>query len=487
MSTRRNIMKKMKIVTIILAVVLVTMVAFFGIYVPVQNRMENKVKEYSYDMDLNGGRNIILKVNESTKTTIKDSEGNEVENSDSLTDEEINEKGYTKVEVPYNTEEVLNNENYQKSKKIIEERLKKLKVYNYNVKVDENNGDILIEIPENKSTDSIVSNLATTGKFEIIDSETKEVLMDNNDIKLANVMYGSSSQTTSSGTTVYLNIEFTKDGAKKLEDISNKYVKTETTVTTENSEENTEATESTDDKAETTMTEKKITMMIDDEEIMSTSFDETIKTGKLQLSVGSSATDTDTLQGYVSQASNMATVLDAGNMPIKYEINENKYILSDITNQELNIIEYTILGIVLISLVVCIIKYKLTGLLSSISYIGLASVLLLLIRYANVTLSIQGILGIAIVLILNYMFINRLLTRLNKEKQDKEKINKIIKETYKEFFIKIIPICIAVITFCFAGWTPIISLGMVMFWGIVLIAIYNLIITNNLLKIETNK
>ena len=227
--------------------------------------------------------------------------------------------------------------------------------------------------------------------------------------------------------------------------------------------------------------------MIDDEEIMSTSFDEPLKTGKLQLSVGSSTTETKTLQGYISQASNMAVVLDTGKMPVKYEVDENKYILSDITNQELNIIEYTIAGIVLLSLIIWIVRYKLTGLLGSISYIGLSSILLLLIRYANVTLSIQGIFVIAIILILNYIFINKLLSKLKKEKLDKEMIKQMIKETYKEFFIKILPIGIAVITFCFAGWTPISSFGMVMFWGIVLIAIYNFIITNNLLKIEANK
>lgn len=223
-------MKKVKIITIILAIVLVTIVAFFGVYVPIQNRMEDKVKGYSYTMDLEGARNIRLKVDKSNQKIIKDSEGNRVEDSEKLTDAEIAEKGYSKEETPYNVQEVLNKENYQESKKVIEKRLEELKVDDYNVRVDENTGDILIEIPENDSTDSIVSNIATVGKFEIIDSETKEVLMDNDDIKLANVMYGSSNTTTSSsGTTVYLNIEFTKEGAKKLEDISTKYITTDTT------------------------------------------------------------------------------------------------------------------------------------------------------------------------------------------------------------------------------------------------------------------
>lgn len=42
----------------------------------------------------------------------------------------------------------------------------------------------------------------------------------------------SSTTSSSSGTTVYLNIEFTKEGAKKLEDISSKYVKTSTSDNT---------------------------------------------------------------------------------------------------------------------------------------------------------------------------------------------------------------------------------------------------------------
>ena len=52
-------MKKIKILTIILAVVLIIMVGFFGVYTQVQNRMENQLKDYSYAMDLKGTRNII--------------------------------------------------------------------------------------------------------------------------------------------------------------------------------------------------------------------------------------------------------------------------------------------------------------------------------------------------------------------------------------------------------------------------------------------
>lgn len=472
-------MKKVKILTITLAIALISMIAFAGVYVTKQNRMEDKVKSYTYAMDLKGARTITLKVDTSKKTTIKDSEGKEVENSSNLTDEEISEKGYTKEETDYNSSDVLNVENYKKSKEIIEKRLKELKIDNYVTRLNEQTGEIMVEIPEKSDTDNIVTNLGTTGKFEILDSETNEVLMDNNDIKLANVVYGSnSSSTTSSGTSIYLNIEFNKEGTKKLEDISGKYVKTSNETNTENTSESTDTSSSS---------EKKITMKIDDEEIMSTSFDEVIKTGRLQLSIGSSSTDQKTLQTYVEQANNMATVLDTGKTPVKYTVDENHYILSDITENELKTVEYAIMGIILISLIVLVVRYKLNGLLGAISYLGLASIFVLLIRYANVVLSLEGIFGIVVILVLNYLFVNKLLSKLKEETLSKDIVNSKTKETYKQYFIKIIPIIIAIITFCFAGWEPISSFGMIMFWGVALIAVYNIIITNNLLKIRASK
>ena len=486
-------MKKIKLLTIILAIVLVTMVAFFGIYVPIQNRMENKVKDYAYAMDLKGGRNIRLKVDTTNKTTIKDSEGNEVTDASNLSDEELAEKGYTKEETPYNSQDVLNVDNYKKSKEIIEKRLKALGVDNYVTKLDETTGDILVEIPENDNTDSVVSNLGTTGKFEIVDSDTGEVLMDNSDIKTARVMYGSNQTGTSAGTTVYLDIEFNKDGANKLENISSTYTNSTNstnsanTTNTTNSEAN-NTTNGTTDSSSTQATAKEITMKIDDQEIMSTSFDEVIETGRLQLSVGQATTDTSTLQGYINQAGSMAVVLDNGNIPVKYTVDTNEYVLSNITQDELNIILYVMIGLVAIALIVLIIRYKTEGLVNAFSYVGLASVFVLLLRYANVVVSIESIFGIAVVLILNYIFVNKLLSKLKKEeKVDKAVISIAFKETYKEFFIRIIPICIAVITFCFIQWEPLSSFGMVMFWGIAVIAVYNIAITNLLVRVKESK
>lgn len=481
-------MKKVKILTIVLVIVLISMISAFGLYGTVQNRMEDKVKDYTYAMDLNGARNIRLTVNKENKEIIKDSEGKVVEPEEELTDEQLKEKGYIKESVANNSQEVLTKENYQKTKKILEDRFKEQGIGEYEISLNEENGEILIKIPENKNTDKVVSNLNTVGKFEIIDSETKEVLMDNKDLKEAKVMYGSSS-TSSNGTTVYLDMQFTKEGTKKLEDISNNYKKVEeeqntntneeaeNNNTTTNEETNTEANENEENK------EKQITMKLDDQEIMTTSFEETIKTGVLQLSIGASATDSKTLQGYAEQAGTIASVLNSGNMPVKYDISQNEYILSDVTPQNLQYVKLAVVIVIAVAIIILVIRFKMNGLLAGISFIGFTAIYNILLKYTNVALSIQGIFGIAIILVLAYIFINMILTKI---KNSREEINKSIKESYKEFFIKIIPICIAVVVFCFTNWMAISSFGMVMFWGIILMAIWNLV-TVTLLKIRAER
>ena len=464
---KEKTMKTVKILTITLLVILISMISFVGIYQKNKNRMENKVKDYSYSMSLNGARTIKLKVN--------------TESTD---------------DVPNNSEEVLTAENYKKSKEVIEKRLDKMNVEEYTTSVNETTGEITIQIPEqNSQTDTIIGNLNTVGKFEILDSETKEVLLNNDDIKSSEVLYN----TTNSGTSVYLQIEFNKNGKDKLKNVSQTYVSVNNTTnnTTENnvaenttSEAENEATNTTTEgSSDTAKTEKKITMKIDDQEIMSTSFDEPITTGKIQLSVGSATTDKTTLQNYVNQAQSVATTLDTGKLPVKYDLEKNQYILPKLTTQDLIKVEIAIAIIAVVGIIILIVKHKLNGLLAGIAYVGLVAVYILVVRYTNVTISIESIAGIIIVLILNYIFTTMFLNKI--EELNKEKAENVMKkatgETYKKFYLRIIPICIMAIAFSFIKWVPISSFGMITFWGIVIIAIYNAIITRYLLKANVER
>ncbi len=474
--------KAIKILTIILTIILVSMIGFIGIYVQKQNRMENIVKDYDYAMDLKGARIIAIKPEEEIETKIKDAEGNEIE--EELTDEEIKEKGYTKEEVNKNAEK-LTLENFKQTEEIIIKRLEQLGLDDYNIALNEQSGEIKIEIEENNSTNSIISDLYTTGNFEISDSETEEVLLDNQYIKEAKVGYISETN----GTSVCLQIELNSEGRAKLEEITNTYktveeseeeTATEETSESEESEEASE-TEETDtaEEAETEETDeetkqKEITMKINDQTIMTTSFDEPIHTGKMQLTVGSASSDAKTINEYAEKALSYATILNNGKLPMDYEVSGNEFIYSEITNQEILYAIIGIAGITAIALMYLIIKYKLHGLLASFSFIGFVSTLLLLIRYANVVISLGTIFAGVIALVINYLILIKILKK--KEKNE-----------FVTFFFKAIPIAICSIIFCFMDWIPIASFGMTLFWGVILTLVYNYLVTAPVLSILENK
>ena len=464
-----------KIITACLITILISMIGFVGIYTQKQNQMKNQIKDYDLSMDLKGARILSIKPKEDKETIIKDTEGNKI--TEELTDEQITEKGYKKEEVNKNAEK-LTKENFEKTKTIIQKRLKNMGIENYIIRLNEETGEIFIELEENTETDTIVSNIGATGKFEIQDSETKEVLLDNSDIKLVDVRYN----TAETGTDVYLNIQFDKEGKNKLTEITENYKTINTTTentTTENTTTENTTSENTTSESETTETQKKVVIKIDDEEVTTTSFDNIIRTGSLQLTVGKSSTSRSKINENAKKANNIASTLSFGNLPVDYEVSQNEYILSNITTKKIQQLITIIAIIAVIGLIALMLRYKLTGVLSSIAFIGFTALYLLLVRYANVIITLEGIFGIAVILVINYILTNKIANSNEKEKTAKE-----VKKEYGKSWLKIIPICIISIVFSFARWTPIASLGMVMLWGLALSAVYQLFITIPLIKIN---
>lgn len=464
-------MKKIQLVIKILAVALVVAIAFVGIYVQKQNRMENVVKDYTLGMDLEGARVVKLKVSDEKKEITRDKDGKIVKESDKKEDGD-----YTTEEKPVNSDDVKTTDNYKKSKSIIEKRLKKLGINNYVIKLDEETGDIVLEIPEGDDTDHIVSNISETGKFQVVDSEdTEKVLMDNNDIKSASVLYN----TTTSGTVVYLNIEFNKQGKEKLANISEEYKKIEKNDDSE-SKESSEENKESEDKESSEEKQKEITMKIDDNDMITTSFDEKMENGSIQLSMGQASTDRTKISENIKSSSTIATILDTGNMPVTYETDENKYVATDITTDLLIKIAIVAGAIMCVGLVVLIIKHKKYGILAAIEFIGFIAIYSLLLRYTNVTITLEGIAAVGVIIVMNYIYNWRTLTKIKGLEGEERK--KAYTEEFIAFCIKAIPICLLSIVFCFVGWEPISSFGMTMFWGLTLEALYNITVAKNFLK-----
>ena len=176
-------------------------------------------------------------------------------------------------------------------------------------------------------------------------------------------------------------------------------------------------------------------------------------------------------------------LINAGKYPIDYEVDVNRYVESDIEQQQLIYFIAGLAVILVIIFIIATIKYKGKGLLASISFIGFIALTSLLLRYTNVIISIEGIGAILLTIIIN-LKLNQMI--LNKTKT-MDVVSEATKASYKELFTSIIPIIIITIVFCFSGWTSLSSFGMIMFWGLVLIAVYNIVVTKTLLKLKESK
>ena len=471
--------RKLKLITEILAIIVICLISFVGIYTKNANRMENQVKDYDLSKDLKGYRELVFKVSDATE--VLDSNGKVVGNTDEYGDSSIETNSYQKTEKKINASEDLTKENYEKAKSIIEKRLKSLNVEDYNLSLDEENGNIYLQIPENSDTDHTVSNILQVAKFEIKDQDdTSNVLVTNDDLKKISAVYN----TTSSGTTVYLQIEFNKNGKNILKQISTGDYATDenltnTTNTTGNTSEaeNTNSNENTSSEEET-KTQKKIILSIDNNDMITTSFDDPIEDGIIDLSMNQPSTDKDSISDTLQSASTIAAVVNSGKMPLTYKVAENNYVNTDITSNMLKKAMYVVIAIVIVALVVLIIKYKTVGLLASISYIGFVGLELLLIRYTNVTISLESIGAGIILLAVNYLITYRL---IKVHETDSELKKKVYSNEFKSIIIKSIPIFIIAIIFVFMKWTKIATFGMFMFWGLLLSIIYNYIVTKDML------
>ena len=471
--------RKLKLITEILAIIVICLISFVGIYTKNANRMENQVKDYDLSKDLKGYRELVFKVSDATE--VLDSNGKVVGNTDEYGDSSIETNSYQKSENKINASEYLTKENYEKAKSIIEKRLKSLNVEDYNLSLDEENGNIYLQIPENSDTDHTVSNILQVAKFEIKDQDDKSnVLVTNDDLKKISAVYN----TTSSGTTVYLQIEFNKNGKNILKQISTGDYATDenltnTTNTTGNTseDENTNSNENTSSEEET-KTQKKIILSIDNNDMITTSFDDPIEDGIMDLSMNQATTDQDSISDTLQSASTIAAVVNSGKMPLTYKVAENNYVNTDITSNMLKKAMYVVIAIVIVALVVLIIKYKSVGLLASISYIGFVGLELLLIRYTNVTISLESIVAGIILLAINYLITYRL---IKVHETDSELKKKVYSNEFRSIIIKSIPIFIIAIIFVFMKWTKIATFGMFMFWGLLLSIIYNYIVTKDML------
>ena len=433
-------------IMILLFITIIILISLVGIYVKKTYQYENILPDYKLGMEFTESRITQIQVDKSENQVAYDTEGNVVE------DYEEGQEGITVVSEKVNKDEVLTEENFKKAKEIMQKRLKQLEIKEYEIRLDTQTGNIVLELPENNQTDAILSGIYPAGKFEIVDTETGEVLLSKDQIEDSTVMY----EPTTTGTQVYLAIQFNKEGTKKLEEISKTYISTQ------------------DEEGNTV--EKQVSVKIDDEDFMTTYFGSTIPNGQLTISMGHATEDAEELGEYINQTALIATMIRNETMPIVYTVESSSYFPTEIRANTIFLLEVIVVALNIIIIIYFSIRYKLNGLFGGIIGIGFGALLLLAIRFSNVVITIEALIVFFMMMLLNYLFIQVLLAKLNKENTKQN-----FYEVLKRALLTIIPFAIVAVILCFQGTLAISTSGMIMFWGLVIFALYHLGITKVLL------
>ncbi len=435
--------KKLSILLIILLIILISIISFVGIFYQDKNQMVNIIPNYTLGTDLKGYRKIVLTVDESDES---------------------------------NTEDILKYENYVKSANVIKARLKSMKIEDYTVRSDEATGQIEITIPENDQTEYILSDITQKGVFEIRNTANNEVLMNNDDIRNVEVNAVPSSYNNDSSA-VYMDINFNNSGSRKFRDITRDYqniITNETNTNTSNETSNEIAEETTEEDNTT-----EIGLYIDGTSMMTTSFSQIIDNGVMSLSLGSSSS-ADQTKILTYQAESLSAILENDAMPIQYSVSGNIYISSPIEQNTINILIGIAVCIAILMLILLIIKYKEKGVIVSICSVGFIATYLLILRYTNVVITLEGMFAIALVFVINYIFNIMILNRFQNN------IEKTFTKAITKFSLSMVPILILAVVCCFSSWMSLFSFGMIVFWGLVVSVIYNLLITRAFLKCVGN-
>lgn len=442
----------LKITLAMLVVVLVSLVSFVGAY-----KGKNLVKEYSLGKDL-GERKVVSYSVVKKEENSGDTQSEEIAEEEAATEESNESAENSKSEESQEKSEEEINKDYNKSKNIIEKRLAAVDAEDYEVRLNEENGSIQMEVPADIDENFLQSDaeyffksIIKPGKIEVVNKSTSETIIDASGFKSASAKIDTTTYTTP---TVVFNIKFTKQAKDTLKNVNTKY------------------TDSEGKEADA-----EFVIRLDGEDLYPNSsstttvtaaeFVESTKNGVLELSYGQS-NDEEALKKQYEEASIIVSKINAGTLPTEYQLDSVNVVKSNINVKSIVVIAIIIAAVMFLF---AMYKCKAKAVLPMLSLIGLVASTLLVLRYTNVKITLFTILGLAVIVIANYMLILKSLTN------DKE-----FKENFIDMFGKLIPCIIIGIVFCCSPYLQVSSLGMTIFWGVIVSFVYDILITRVLIN-----
>ena len=457
-----KMLKRVRIIAIVIIMLLIIAIGFFGVYAKNKGIWSNVLPKYNLGMELAGYQELHFELDttEETKNVYVDEnenyKGDVLEDTSSTTEDsnvakELDVDGKYKVEsrtIRKNDPSKINIENFEKTKKIIQNRLEKYDSYEYNIRQVSVTGKIVLELPDDEDLDLKLSLVSTIGKISFVDSKTGLILLDDTNLKMASPY----TRTNENGEyEVYLQLDFDEVGKEILKDMTAKYVPVV--------------------DAEGNTTTPYVEVRLDNQPMISTHFQEAIETGTVHVPMGNVTTDITEYNELFLSVSEIASLINEENLPLQYVLTDEVSVQSRVTNNEKIIatIVYAVLTVI-VSLYM-IIKYKTEGLRQALFSIAYVAALSIVFRYTNVLITYNSLIALFGIIVINYIFAIKLLNKLKTEENRKVAL----KETLKELYLTIIPVCIVAVIFTFMSAAIINSVGTTIFWGLLVQLLFSLI------------
>ncbi|MBR3511360.1 MAG: hypothetical protein IKN74_00195 [Clostridia bacterium] len=470
--------KILKAIVAFLLAIATTIIAFTGWYTYKNGIWEDKLSKVNLGMDLEGARHLRFILDETVTNGVEvyvDEEGNYKGNviSNTTTDNTVSIDALTeesKEEIPYKTEKrdikandesAITRENFELTKKIIQKRINKENNFEYNIRVDDLNKTIEIEVPNDDDLVSeIQSDVVGKGEIVVTDTDTGVILMDNSDIKSAKATIGTS-QSDTSKVQFYLSLTLNKEGKEKFHDMSIKYKTHEHSEDEEHEEE----------------AQKSISVAVDGQVVCQTTFADEMNGDIFNVFFGSPVdqTDQETYLAFVNYSAKVANAINSGVLPLQLVQESDTFIVSNTKTPSILATVAICALMVVVSFVYFLIKYKSRGLVAFIVGVGYISTTVVLIRLieSDVVVTFNSLLaGLALVAI-NFMFIKKLY-------KNSENSNSAFFNTLVNTYIIIIPLIVIAVVFTLYNNILLSSVGKILFWGILIHALYSIIITRTM-------
>lgn len=475
-------LKVVKTVAVLFVIVLISVLAFAGINKQVFGVWINQLEDYKYGMELDGYRqlrfglstssvesevyvdeqgNILGKPDDGVNTASAsgislstDTSADTTANADAV--KAARDATGLKIEtrnIKTNDDASITKGNFDLTKKIIQERLETISGYEYNIRMDDITGEMIVEVPDDENIDLVQSLVLTKGKIDIIDHQTGEKLIDNSDIDYVSAV---SQELEDGSVQVYMTLQLNEEGTKELAELSKEYISSVDGTGAENVQ--------------------YITVRLDEQELMTTFFGEEIPDGQLNVPMGEPATDETTYNEIVEQLTRLNSIINGEMLPLVYDLTGDEFVRTSVTDEMITIAKVVFAAIIVLVSIYMIVRYKAKGFVLSVVSVGYIAILSLLIRYTQTTITFNALVAYVLAVIINYIYVIKFLNGY----KDNTLTKVVYRNVSKEFYISLVPVMIIAVIFTCMNAVVITSIGTVLFWGLLVQALYNALVIRGL-------